>query len=110
MRRTLATLAIAGLTFGVVADAGADGTSATITGSVGENVSTTDGYAGRHMRYDGDPAPAGYAHFYPHGEPVHTTPPADCPVTMAGTLDVSGLSQNGLMAVIGLHHPHSLKA
>src|SRR3546814_12659401 len=84
MRRTLATLAIAGLTFGVVADAGADGTSATITGSVGENVSTTDAYDGRHLRYVGDPAPAGYADYYQHGEHVLTTSPEDGPVPKAG--------------------------
>src|SRR3546814_3162208 len=110
MRRTLATLAIAGLTFGVVADAGAAGTSATITGSVGENVSTTDGYDGRHLRYVGDPAPAGYADFYQHGEHVLTTSPEDGPVTMAGTLDVSGMSSNGQVAVIGLHDADALKA
>src|SRR3546814_19462974 len=87
-----------------------DLTSATITGSVGENVSTTDGYDGRHLRYVGDPAPAGYADYYQHGEHVLTTSPEDGPVTMAGTLDVSAMSSNGQVAVIGLHHADALKA
>lgn len=114
MRKTISTSAIAALAFVItVPVAGADTTAggATISGTVGENVSTTDSYDGRHLRYVGNPAPDGYSPWYQWGEPfVLTTSPEDGPVTMAGTIDVTGMTTNGQVAVIGLHDADALRA
>ncbi len=85
--------------------------SATISGTAGENVSTTDHYDGRHLRYVGDPAPDGYSPWYQWGSPfVLTTSPEEGPVTMTGTLDVSDMTKVGQVAVIGLHDADALRA
>ena len=112
MRRTAsiamlaATLAFASLTPAIAA-----GPEATISGTVGENVSTTDDYDGRHLRYVGDPAPAGYASWYQWGSPyVLTESPEDGPVTMSGTIDVTDMTHDGDVAVIGLHDADALGA
>lgn len=67
MRRTAAILAIAAMALSMASVAGASIGPATITGTVGENVSTTDDYDGRHLRYVGDPAPDGYSPWYQWG-------------------------------------------
>ncbi|MDD9207517.1 hypothetical protein PU560_13740, partial [Georgenia sp. 10Sc9-8] len=114
MTKTSMTLTCAGLlAVGMIAPAAAasDPPSATISGAAGENVSTTDGYDGRHLRYVGDPAPDGYASWYQWGSPyVLTESPEDGPVTMAGTLDLSGMTADGQVAVIGLHDADALRA
>ncbi len=84
---------------------------ATISGTVGENVSTTDHYDGRHLRYVGDPAPAGYGDYYQWGSPyILTTSPEVGPVTLTGTLDLSAMTQTNQVAVIGLHDADALRA
>lgn len=80
-------------------------TSATITGSVGERV--TDGSSLR-LRYVGDPAPAGYTGNYQLGPRIVTASPEDEPVTMTGTLDLSGMSTKGQVAIIGLYDAQAL--
>ena len=79
--------------------------SATISGSVGER--QTDGSSLR-LRYVGDPAPEGYDGNYQRGEAITVPSPEDAPVTMMGTLDLSGMSENGQTAVIGLHDAEAL--
>ncbi|MCE0486511.1 hypothetical protein [Ornithinimicrobium sediminis] len=111
MRRTL--LAVTGIAaVGLLAPAAwATGPSATISGTAGENVSTTDGYDGRHLRYVGDPAPDGYSPWYQWGSPyILTESPEDGPVTMRGALDVSDMTEAGQVAVIGLHDADALMA
>jgi hypothetical protein len=111
LRATMVAGAAALVVGGLATPAAADAPSATISGTAGENVSTTDGYDGRHLRYVGDPAPDGYSDFYQWGSPyVLTSSPEDGPVTMAGTLDVSGMSAAGQVAVIGLHDADALRA
>lgn len=112
MRRTATITAMAAaLALSSLGIAMAAGPSASISGTVGENVSTTDGYDGRHLRYVGDPAPEGYSPWYQWGSPhVLTASPEDGPVTMAGTIDVSGMSAAGQVAVIGLHDADALGA
>ncbi len=87
--------------------------SATITGTVGENVSTTDHYDGRYLRYVGNPAPDGYAdaQWYQWGTPyVLTTSPEEGPVTMSGTLDLADMTETNQVAVIGLTDADALRA
>ena len=87
--------------------------SATISGTVGENVSTTDPYDGRYLRYVGNPAPDGYAdaEWYQWGTPyVLTTSPEDGPVTMTGTLDLTDMTKTNQVAVIGLTDADALRA
>ena len=85
--------------------------SATISGTVGENVSTTDNYDGRYLRYVGNPAPAGYDIWYQWGSPyILTTSPEDGPVTMAGTLDLADMTKTNQVAVIGLTDADALRA
>lgn len=92
------------LSMAVVTAAAITPPEATISGTVGENVSTTDTYDGRHLRYVGDPAPAGYGDYYQWGSPyILTTSPEVAPVTMTGTLDLADMTQKGQVAVIGLH-------
>ena len=114
MTKTSMTLTCAGiLVVGMLAPAAAaaDPPSATISGTAGENVSTTDEYDGRHLRYVGDRAPDGYSVWYQWGSPyVLTESPEDGPVTMAGTLDLSGMTADGQVAVIGLHDANALRA
>lgn len=112
-RAALALASIGALTVGLTAPAAlaADVHSESISGTAGENVSTTDGYDGRHLRYVGDPAPDGYASWYQWGSPyVLTASPEDGPVTMSGTLDVSGMTEDGQVAVLGLHDADALRA
>jgi hypothetical protein len=111
MRRTL--LAVTGIAaVGLLAPAAwAAGPSATISGTAGENVSTTDSYDGRHLRYVGDPAPDGYSPWYQWGSPyVLTESPEDGPVTMEGAMDVADMTEAGQVAVIGLHDADALMA
>lgn len=111
MKRTAVVLAgIAA--FGLLAPAAlAAEPSGTISGTVGENVSTTDPYDGRHLRYVGDPAPDGYSPWYQWGSPyILTESPEDGPVTMSGALDVSDMTKAGQVAVIGLHDAEALRA
>ncbi len=83
----------------------------TISGTVGENVSTTDAYDGRHLRYVGDPAPTGYSPWYQWGSPyILTTSPEDGPVSLTGTLDLADMTQKNQVAVIGLHDADALRA
>lgn len=83
----------------------------TISGTVGENVSTTDHYDGRHLRYVGDPAPSGYGVYYQWGSPhVLTASPEVGPVSMTGTLDLSDMTTEDQVAVIGLHDADALRA
>ena len=111
MRKTIITALTAALAISTLAPAMAAGPSATITGTVGENVSVNDGYDGRHLRYVGDPAPDGYSIWYQWGSPyVLTGSPEVGPVTMAGTIDVSGMTSAGQVAVIGLHDANALRA
>jgi hypothetical protein len=111
VKRTLITLA-ALTTAGLVAPAALAATSSeTISGTAGQNVSSTDAYDGRHLRYVGEPAPDGYAPWYQWGSPfVLTESPEDGPVTMTGTLDVTDMTEAGQVAVIGLHDAESLRA
>ncbi len=67
----------------------------------------TDGSALR-LRYVGDPAPSGYTGNYQRGPAVVTASPEDAPVTMSGTLDLSGMSENGQTAVVGLYDKTAL--
>lgn len=112
MSRFYMSVALAmGLAVATMAPVAAAAPSETITGSVGENVSTTDPYDGRHLRYVGNPAPDGYNAYYQWGEPfILTTSPEDGPVTMAGTLDLSDMDAAGQVAVIGLHDADMLEA
>ncbi|MGM0578062.1 MAG: hypothetical protein ACQEXJ_20225 [Myxococcota bacterium] len=74
-------------------------------------MSTNDNYDGRHLRFVGEPAPTGFSPWYQWGSPhVLTASPEDGPVTMAGMLDVSGMTANGQTVVIGLHDADSLRA
>lgn len=112
MKIALRTAALAvGLAVVAVGPVVATPPAATINGTVGENVSTTDGYDGRHLRYVGDPAPGGYASWYQWGSPyILTASPEDGPVTMSGTLDLTGMTESGQVAVIGLHDADALRA
>ncbi len=117
MRRTIiSTLALGTLAAGTAVlaatpAAGAAGPSATIAGTVGENVSSTDFYDGRYLRYVGNPAPDGYSEWYQWGEPfVLTESPEDGPVTISGTVDVTGMTETGQVAVIGLTDADALRA
>lgn len=104
MKALAGLLASAGLGLSLFATtpATAAGPTATITGEVGENVSTTDNYDGRYLRYVGNPAPDGYDIWYQWGEPfILTESPEDMPITIVGTVNVSGM-QSGDVAVIGL--------
>ena len=95
-------LATAGLGLSMLTPAVAAGPSADISGTVGENVSETDPYDGRYLRYVGDPAPDGYSVWYQWGDPfILTESPEDTDITIAGTVNVSGM-QAGDVAVIGL--------
>ena len=112
MKRIIYTVASAAAVAALgVTQAGAaqppDPDSARISGSVGATV--TDGSALR-MRYVGDPAPAGYTGNYQRGPAVVTASPEDGPVTMSGTLDLSGMSENGQTAVVGLYDRAALAA
>lgn len=111
-RTTTIGAAIAALAVAVLAPAGAssDTTTASISGSVGENVSTTDpSNDGRRMRYVGNPAPDGYGHNYQWGSPyLLTTSPEDGPVTMTGTLDVSGMDTAGQRGNLSLFDADAL--
>ncbi|EPR77193.1 surface proteins containing Ig-like protein [Leifsonia rubra CMS 76R] len=80
--------------------------SATITGSVGARV--TEDSSSLRLRYVGDPAPAGYDGSYQLGPAILTPSPEQTPVTIAGTLNLSGMSENGETAVIGLHDAGAL--
>ncbi len=117
MRRTIistlavSTLAAGAAVFGATSGASAAGPSATIAGTVGENVSTTDGYDGRYLRYVGNPAPDGYAAWYQWGEPyLLTESPEDGPVSISGTIDLADMTANGQVAVIGLVDADALRA
>ena len=106
MRKTIFAAALAlGFAATAMAPAAAEAPSATITGSVGET--TTDGSSLR-LRYVGDPAPAGYTGNYQRGPSITTASPEETPVTMSGTLDVSGMTVNGQTAVLGLHDAAAL--
>lgn len=108
MRKTvLAVVPAMALAMLVGGPANAAEPTVTIDGSVGERV--TDGSSLR-LRYVGDPAPAGYSGNYQRGASVVTPSPEDVAVTMAGTLDLSGMSENGQTAVIGLHDKAALAA
>ena len=108
---TAAAIALSATAVSAAPGSAAAPPDATISGTVGENVSTTDGYDGRHLRYVGDPAPAGYAPWYQWGSPyILTTSPEAGPVSMTGTLDLSDMTQNGQVAVIGLHDADALRA
>ncbi|GAB2778149.1 hypothetical protein GCM10027020_34570 [Nocardioides salsibiostraticola] len=86
-------------------------TEVTISGTVGEDVSTTDFYDGRHLRYVGDPAPDGYGDYYQWGGPaILTASPEDGPVSMSGTLDLADMTTKDQVAVIGLHDADALRA
>ena len=117
MRRTIistlavATLAAGAAVFGATSGASAAGPSATIAGTVGEDVSTTDSYDGRYLRYVGNPAPDGYADWYQWGEPyLLTESPEDGPVSISGTIDLADMTANGQVAVIGLVDADALRA
>lgn len=113
MRKTITTLATAACALALAAPTvGATTTgTATISGTVGENVSDTDDYDGRHLRHVGNPAPDGYSPWYQWGEPyVLTTSPEDGPVTMSGTIDVADMTTAGQVAIIGLHDADALGA
>ena len=111
MKSKLATLIGVGMLAVLAPAALAAGPSATISGTAGENVSTTDPYDGRHLRYVGDPAPDGYSPWYQWGTPyILTESPEDGPVTMSGTLNVSDMTQKNQVAVIGLHDADALRA
>ena len=106
MKKTIAASALAlALALTTMAPASAAEPSATITGSVGETV--TEGSSLR-LRYVGDPAPAGYTGNYQRGSAILTPSPEHAPVTLAGTLDLSGMTENGQTAVIGLHDSDAL--
>ncbi len=114
-RAGLAVVAAAatGLSALVAGPAAADdpAPSATISGTVGENVSTTDHYDGRYLRYVGNPAPAGYDIWYQWGSPyILTTSPEEGPVTMSGTLDLTDMTKTNQVAVIGLTDADALRA
>jgi len=111
VKSKLATLIGVGMLAVLAPAALAAGPSATISGTAGENVSTTDPYDGRHLRYVGDPAPDGYSPWYQWGTPyILTESPEDGPVTMSGTLNVSDMTQKNQVAVIGLHDADALRA
>lgn len=117
MRRTIistlavGTLAAGAAVFGATSGASAAGPSATIAGTVGENVSTTDFYDGRYLRFVGNPAPDGYAEWYQWGEPyLLTESPEDGPVTISGTIDLADMTATGQVAVIGLVDADALRA
>ena len=83
----------------------------TLSGTVGENVSTTDFYDGRHLRYVGDPAPDGYGDYYQWGGPsILTASPEDGPVSMSGTVDLADMTTKNQVTVIGLHDADALRA
>ena len=109
---TAAAIVVSATTMSATAKpAAAPPATATISGTVGENVSTTDDYDGRHLRFVGDPAPAGYADYYQWGSPhVLTTSPEAAPVSMTGTLDLSDMTEKNQVAVIGLHDADALRA
>ncbi|MEX1077811.1 MAG: hypothetical protein WED09_01715 [Homoserinimonas sp.] len=77
------------------------GGTVNISGSAGER-QTADGSSLR-LRYVGNPPPAGYDGNYQHGKSVTTPSPEDGPVTMSGTLDISGMTASGDAAIIGLY-------
>lgn len=107
MKKPIAAAALAtALVLTTLAPAYAAEPSATITGSVGERV--TDDGSSLRLRYVGDPAPAGYDGNYQRGPAILTPSPELTPVTMAGTLDLSQMSENGQTAVIGLHDADAL--
>ena len=86
---------------------------ATISGTVGENVSTTDPYNGRFLRYVGNAAPSDYAdsEWYQWGSPyVLATSPEDGPVSMTGTLDLLDMTETNQVAEIGLYDAQALRA
>lgn len=108
---SMAVVTAAAITLSAAAATAAPPPEATITGTVGENVSTTDNYDGRHLRYVGDPAPVGYNEYYQWGSPhILTTSPEVARVTMTGTLNLSDMTQKGQVAVIGLHDADALRA
>ena len=109
----VAAAATTGLSALVAGPAAADdpAPSATISGTVGENVSTTDQYDGRYLRYVGNPAPAGYDTWYQWGSPyILTTSPEEGPVTVSGTLDLTDMTETNQVAVIGLTDADALRA
>lgn len=109
MKKPIAAAALAvALALTAIAPAHATEPTATITGSVGLRISE-DGSSLR-LRYVGDPAPAGYDGNYQLGPAILVPSPKIAPVTMEGTLNLSGMSENGQTAVIGLYDAGALAA
>ncbi len=76
--------------------------SATISGTTGVIVDANATNGQFYMRYVGDPAPAGYAHFYQWGTPRIVTPSPDVsPITLSGTIDIDDQFV-GQVSMIGL--------